>query len=101
MPNKSAHKANAEELLNYYYDPRSRPRLAAYVNYICPVEGAKAEMEKIDPELAANPLIFPDEALLAKAKVFMALTRRRRRRTSKSSSRSSGPDAMATRGDRR
>ena len=31
-------------------------------------------MEKIDPELAANPLIFPDEALLGKAKVFMALS---------------------------
>ena len=30
-------------------------------------------MEKIDPELAANPLIFPDEALLSKSKVFMAL----------------------------
>ena len=25
------------------------------------------------PELAANPLIFPDDALLKKSKVFMAL----------------------------
>jgi spermidine/putrescine transport system substrate-binding protein len=74
VPNKSAHKANAEELLNYYYDPKVAAEVAAYVNYICPVEGAKAEMEKIDPELASNPLIFPDEALLGKAKVFMALT---------------------------
>ncbi|MBM0256777.1 spermidine/putrescine ABC transporter substrate-binding protein [Micromonospora sp. 4G55] len=73
VPNKAAHKANAEALINYYYEPAVAAQLAAYVNYICPVKGAQAEMEKIDPELAANPLIFPDEALLSKSKVFMAL----------------------------
>ncbi|MCW3814668.1 spermidine/putrescine ABC transporter substrate-binding protein [Micromonospora sp. DR5-3] len=73
VPNRSSHKANAEELINYYYDPAVAARLAAYVNYICPVKGAQAEMEKIDPDLAKNPLIFPDEALLSKARGFMAL----------------------------
>ncbi|MCM0674957.1 spermidine/putrescine ABC transporter substrate-binding protein [Micromonospora phytophila] len=73
VPNKATHKANAEQLMNYYYDPAVAAKLAAYVNYICPVKGAQAEMEKIDPELAANPLIFPDEAMLSKSKVFMAL----------------------------
>ncbi|MEH1054639.1 spermidine/putrescine ABC transporter substrate-binding protein [Micromonospora sp. CPCC 206171] len=73
VPNKATHKANAEALINYYYEPAVAAQLAAYVNYICPVKGAQAEMEKIDPELAANPLIFPDEALLSKSKVFMAL----------------------------
>lgn len=73
VPNKATHKANAEQLINYYYEPAVAARLAAYVNYICPVKGAQAEMEKIDPELAANPLIFPDEALLSKSTVFMAL----------------------------
>ncbi|WP_446218460.1 polyamine ABC transporter substrate-binding protein [Micromonospora sp. IBHARD004] len=73
VPNKATHRANAEELMNYYYDPAVAAQLAAYVNYICPVKGAQAEMEKIDPELAANPLIFPDEAMLSKSKVFMAL----------------------------
>ncbi|MGN9808077.1 polyamine ABC transporter substrate-binding protein [Micromonospora sp. BQ11] len=73
VPNKATHKANAEQLMNYYYDPVVAAKLAAYVNYICPVQGAQAEMEKIDPELAANPLIFPDEAILSKSKVFMAL----------------------------
>ena len=28
--------------------------LAAWVNYICPIDGAQAEMEKIDPDLAAT-----------------------------------------------
>ncbi|MEU8153935.1 spermidine/putrescine ABC transporter substrate-binding protein [Micromonospora sp. NPDC048986] len=73
VPNKATHKGNAEALINYYYEPAVAAKLAAYVNYICPVTGAQAEMEKIDPELAANPLIFPDEALLSKSKVFMAL----------------------------
>ncbi|MEU5932525.1 spermidine/putrescine ABC transporter substrate-binding protein [Micromonospora sp. NPDC047187] len=73
VPNKATHKGNAEALINYYYEPAVAAKLAAYVNYICPVKGAQAEMEKIDPELAANPLIFPDEALLSKSSVFMAL----------------------------
>jgi spermidine/putrescine transport system substrate-binding protein len=73
VPNKATHKANAEQLMDYYYDPAVAAQLAAYVNYICPVKDAQAEMAKIDPELAENPLIFPDSALLAKTKVFMAL----------------------------
>ena len=79
VPNKATHKANAEALMNYYYEPAVAAQLAAYVNYICPVQGAQAEMEKIDPELAANPLIFPDEAILSKARVFMALDEKQER----------------------
>jgi spermidine/putrescine transport system substrate-binding protein len=79
VPNKSTHKGNAEKLFDYYYQPQVAAELAAYVNYICPVEGAKAEMEKLDPDLAANPLVFPDEAMLGKAKVFMALNEQQER----------------------
>ncbi|MEV0727784.1 spermidine/putrescine ABC transporter substrate-binding protein [Polymorphospora sp. NPDC050346] len=74
VPNRATHKANAEELINHYYEPAVAAQLAAYVNYICPVEGARAEMERIDPTLADHPLIFPDDATLAGTKVFMALT---------------------------
>jgi spermidine/putrescine transport system substrate-binding protein len=31
-------------------------------------------MEKIDPELAKNPFIFPDEEALANVRVFRTLT---------------------------
>ncbi|MFJ8577080.1 extracellular solute-binding protein [Micromonospora sp. NPDC093277] len=79
VPNKASHKANAEELINYYYEPAVAAKMAAYVNYICPVKGAQAEMEKIDPDLANNPLIFPDEPMLAKAKSFMALDEKQER----------------------
>ncbi|HEY8584232.1 MAG TPA: spermidine/putrescine ABC transporter substrate-binding protein, partial [Capillimicrobium sp.] len=51
----------AETWMNFYYDPKVAARLAAYVNYVVPVVGAKEEAERIDPGLAANQLIFPDE----------------------------------------
>ena len=74
VPIASPHKKNAEKLFDFYYDPKVAATAAAYINYICPVEGAKAEMEKIDPELAASPLIFPTEADLANVKVFRTLS---------------------------
>ena len=49
VPNKADHKANAEALMNHYYDPEVAATLAAWVNYICPVDGAQEAMEKIDP----------------------------------------------------
>ncbi|MEH0974851.1 spermidine/putrescine ABC transporter substrate-binding protein [Micromonospora sp. CPCC 205546] len=79
VPNKATHKGNAEQLVDHYYEPAVAARLAAFVNYICPVRGAQAEMEKIDPALAANPLIFPDDAMLSRSKVFMALDEKRER----------------------
>jgi spermidine/putrescine transport system substrate-binding protein len=74
VPVGSPHKANAEKLIDYYYDPEVAATVAAYVNYICPVEGAQEAMEKIDPELAASPWIFPTSADQAKAKSFRTLT---------------------------
>ena len=73
VPNRAAHKANAEQLLNYYYQPEVAAKVAAEVNYICQVAGAQEAMTKIDPELAENPLIFPTPELLGNAKDFMVL----------------------------
>jgi spermidine/putrescine transport system substrate-binding protein len=74
IPNKARHKANAERLINYYYDPTVAATVADEVNYICPVSGAQAAMKKIDPPAAANPLIFPTAAALAKTHIFKALS---------------------------
>jgi spermidine/putrescine transport system substrate-binding protein len=74
VPITSRHRRNAEMLMDYYYQPEVAARVAAYVNYVCPVQGAQAEMEKIDPELAKSPYIFPSESFLARnTKVFRAL----------------------------
>ncbi len=74
VPVASPRKANAEKLMDYYYEPEVAAQVAAYVNFISPVEGAKEAMEKIDPELMNNPLIFPSESDLAKAHVFRSLS---------------------------
>jgi spermidine/putrescine transport system substrate-binding protein len=67
-------KANAEKLINFYYDPAIAAEVAAYVNYVCPVKGAQAEMEKIAPELASSPFIFPDADMSKRLNVFRSLT---------------------------
>ena len=60
--------------MNYYYDPEVAAQVAAWVNYLCPVEGAQAAMEDIDPELATSEWIFPSASVLDSANVFMELT---------------------------
>jgi len=73
VPNKATHKTNAESLMDFYYDPKMAAELAAWVNYICPVAGAREEMTKIDPDLVENQLIFPGDELMAKTYGFMGL----------------------------
>ena len=63
-----------EQLINYYYDPEVAATLAAWVNYITPVVGAKDAMASIDADLVDNPLIFPTDEDLAKVKMFRTLT---------------------------
>jgi len=78
VPNKASHKANAEKLMNYYYDPMVAAELAAWVWYVSPVEGAREAMEKVDPALVDEPLIFPDEQFLADTWAFMGLDEKTR-----------------------
>lgn len=74
IPVGSPHKKNAETLMSYYYDPEVAAEVAAWVNYVTPVQGAREAMAKLDPTLVDNPLIFPDDAYLAKTRVFRTLT---------------------------
>jgi spermidine/putrescine transport system substrate-binding protein len=60
----------ASTYMNSVYDPAVAARIAAYVNYVTPVKGAKEELARTDPETAANTLIFPDEETLAQVKQF-------------------------------
>jgi len=74
VPIGSPRKANAEALMNYYYQPEVAAEVAAWVNYVTPVEGAYEAAMEIDPELAENKMIFPDEATLSQVKAFRTLT---------------------------
>jgi spermidine/putrescine transport system substrate-binding protein len=82
VPNKADHKTNAETLMNYYYEPEVAATVSAWVNYICPVEGAKEAMEKIDASLVDNDLIFPSEDFLAQTFQFRELDDKTRRKYS-------------------
>ena len=74
IPALAQHKKNAEALINYYYDPAVMAQVEAWVNYIPPVVGTKDALAKDDPETADNPLIFPSDEVLSRAKVFRGLT---------------------------
>ncbi len=76
VPITSPHRRNAERLMDYYYQPEVAAQVAAWVNYICPVKGAQAEMEKIDPELAKSPFIFPSDSYIREHNIqgFRALS---------------------------
>jgi spermidine/putrescine transport system substrate-binding protein len=69
---KGGHVFTASTWMNYVYDPAVAAQIEAYVNYICPVKGAREEIRKIDESLAENSLIFPDDATLAKTFIFDA-----------------------------
>jgi spermidine/putrescine transport system substrate-binding protein len=60
----------ASTYMNFYYQPKIAAEVEDYVNYICPVAGASAVLEKSDPEIAKNPLIFPTEAMYNNAHEF-------------------------------
>jgi spermidine/putrescine transport system substrate-binding protein len=74
IPIGATHKKNAEKWMDFYFDPINAARVAAYVNYICPVEGAQEAMADVDPSMVDNPAIFPDADTLAKVQTFMSLS---------------------------
>jgi spermidine/putrescine transport system substrate-binding protein len=60
----------ASTYMNFVYDPAIAAQIAAYINYVTPVKGAQEELAKTDPELANNPLIFPDDNTLSQVNQF-------------------------------
>ncbi len=63
----------ASTFMNFVYDPKIAAQIEDYVNYICPVLGAKEVLLKNDPTVAKNPLIFPTQQMLANVKQFDTL----------------------------
>jgi len=62
---KGGNVYTASVLMNWYYRPDIAAEVEDYVNYICPVVGADKVLEKTDPSVAKNPLIFPTKEMLA------------------------------------
>ncbi|MGW4221886.1 polyamine ABC transporter substrate-binding protein [Streptomyces bauhiniae] len=76
IPNKARHKTNAERLIDFFYEPEQAAALAAYINYVTPVENVKPWLAKIDRDAADNPLIVPDKAMQAKSHAFRSLSQK-------------------------
>jgi len=74
VPTTSDRLEEAQKLTDYYYDPVVAAAVAAYVQYVSPVDGVREEIAKIDPTLVDNQLIFPSEETMAKTVVFRPLT---------------------------
>ena len=74
IPKGAAHKYTAELMIDFVYDPVIAAQIAAWVNYVTPVKGAKEALAAEDPEMAENPLIFPPEDVLSKVTIFKGLT---------------------------
>ncbi|WP_405552421.1 spermidine/putrescine ABC transporter substrate-binding protein [Streptomyces sp. NBC_01171] len=76
IPNKARHKTNAERLIDFFYEPEQAAALAAYINYVTPVDDVKPWLAKIDRDAADNPLIVPDKAMQAKSHAFRSLSQK-------------------------
>jgi spermidine/putrescine transport system substrate-binding protein len=63
----------AEKFIDYVYQPEVQAPIAAYINYICPVNGVKEVIAETDEALAENQLIFPDTAFLENTHIFRGL----------------------------
>jgi spermidine/putrescine transport system substrate-binding protein len=73
IPKGAVNKKQAEAFIDFYYDPGIAAQVEDFVNYVCPVKGAKEALIAINPDNANNPLIFPPADVLARVKVFKGL----------------------------
>jgi spermidine/putrescine transport system substrate-binding protein len=58
---KGGNVYTASVYMNFVYEPKIAAEIEDYVNYVCPVLGAKEALLKQDPAIAKNPLIFPTQ----------------------------------------
>jgi spermidine/putrescine transport system substrate-binding protein len=74
IPYTTQNQKAAEEWINYIYDRANYAKLIAATKYVPVLSDMTAELTKIDPELANNPLINPPKETLAKLKAWAPLT---------------------------
>jgi len=74
VPKGARNVETAGQWMNFVYDPVQAAQITTYVGYVSPVAGVREEVEKLDADLADDPLVFPDDATLANTKGFAALS---------------------------
>jgi spermidine/putrescine transport system substrate-binding protein len=74
IPYTTQHQDWAETWINYVYDRANYAKLIAKTNYVPVLSNMADELNKIDPKLAANPLINPPQSVIDNAKAWPTLT---------------------------
>lgn len=74
IPYTTSHQDWAETWINYVYDRPNYARLIAHTNYVPVLSNMVDDLSKIDPKLAANPLINPPQSVLDNVKSWPALS---------------------------
>jgi spermidine/putrescine transport system substrate-binding protein len=67
---KKGDATTASAFMNFVYSPKVQAQIEDYVNYVCPVKGTRSVLQKTDPAVAKDPLIFPTSATLARVHQF-------------------------------
>ncbi|MBH1934026.1 spermidine/putrescine ABC transporter substrate-binding protein [Streptomyces sp. AV19] len=82
IPDLARHKANAERLIDFYYRPEVAAKLAASVNYVCPVPAAREVLasakDRETAELAENALVFPTDEMRGRLATARDMTAKER-----------------------
>lgn len=71
IPKGSEHKAEAETFINFLLAPEICGQNLEYLGYSSPSSAAK---EYMDPEVASDPIAYPDEDTLARGLSFSSLS---------------------------
>jgi spermidine/putrescine transport system substrate-binding protein len=79
IPIGAPHAYTAEKFMDFVYRPEIQKPITEWVNYVCPVKGVRELVERDDPELASDPLIFPTEETLVGATDLRPLEREEER----------------------
>jgi spermidine/putrescine transport system substrate-binding protein len=74
VPYTTQNQKAAEAWINYVYDRPNYAKLVAFTQYVPVLTDMADELNKIDPKLAANPLINPPQSSLDKLKSWADLT---------------------------
>jgi spermidine/putrescine transport system substrate-binding protein len=70
VPVGAPHAFTAQKMMDFVYDPKVQEAITAYVNYVPPVKGTRELLQKSNPEVANNALIFPDLSQAHNFKTF-------------------------------
>lgn len=70
IPKGSKHKAEAEAYINFMCDVEIATANIEYIGYSTPETAVR---ENLDPEIAENPIFYPSEEILANTQVFTDL----------------------------